>query len=282
VKKKSGTCSTSWAFALTAEEYLQAMASEEASPPLPFDVGRFAALRADRQLLEADAPLPAQVGRPEHPERWALRGAVVGTGAALTGISLVAGIVLIAIGIVHALSSGLGLGPLAIPVVGLLLLATHWGWVHVAEATAGAIEGRRGASVEERNTRWLEAIEPYERWEVSTEADTRGVITLMTTRFTPAPIGEGGFTFTREVVAREEHAADAPAEVVSERTEVLRHEAAERTRSARLTWEAAREAYELAKYRQADEEERLAAARAAAAALSDRLNAHLNRPPLED
>lgn len=257
------------------------MIPEQEPAPVPAD--GLAARKADVRLLEQGGEgLPAALGRPETEAPWALRGAIVGTGAALTGLSLLAGVILLAIGIVHALTSGVGLGPLAVPVAGLVLLSTHWGWVHVAEATAGAIEGRRTRALRQRNAQWLERIEPYERWEVTTVAGEQGGITITTTRYAPIPAAEGTFSFTGEVVSREEHGPEEPAAVLSERAETLRHSAAEQTHQARVAWEAALEAWQLASLERDEEDEQRSAARSTAEALSERLNTHLRQPPLEE
>jgi hypothetical protein len=67
---------------------------------------------------------------------------------------------------------------------------------------------------------------------------------------------------------------------VTERAELLRRDAARETERERERYEIAADAYETALLEQGDEQERLAARRAAAAALSEQINANLRDPPL--
>ena len=55
-------------------------------------------------------------------------------------------------------------------VLGVIMISTHWGWVHVAEFSANSIESRQHGEVEQERVRWLHGLEPYARYEVSTEA----------------------------------------------------------------------------------------------------------------
>jgi hypothetical protein len=68
--------------------------------------------------------------------------------------------------------------------------------------------------------------------------------------------------------------------VVTERAELLRRQAAQDTARERERYEAAHDAYEQAMLENADEQERLAAARAASQALSEQINTNLREPPL--
>src|SRR5438270_615256 len=117
---------------------------------------------ADESLLVQDpAKLPAAVGPPEPIPPSATRGRLVGLGATLTGVTLIAGIALVALGGIEVIASGAGLLAVLAIVLGSVLVGTHWGWVHVAEATADAIENRRDAAIAARRRQWLETIEPY-------------------------------------------------------------------------------------------------------------------------
>src|SRR5919108_5141268 len=103
------------------------MASEISSPAEL--VGR----EPDERLLGEDIDaLPAAVGRPEAAPASRARRRIVGAGATLTGVSLVVGVLLVVLGLVDAVSSGIDLAGVLGVVVGLVLIATHWGWVHVA------------------------------------------------------------------------------------------------------------------------------------------------------
>src|SRR6059058_3007690 len=101
----------------------------------------------ERLLSEDQDKLPAAVGRPEIASPSRARRRVVGAGATLTGVSLALGVVLVLVGLVDAVSSGIDLAGVLAIVVGLVLISTHWGWVHVAELTGNALEGRANASV---------------------------------------------------------------------------------------------------------------------------------------
>jgi hypothetical protein len=205
----------------------------------------------------------------------------VAAGATLTGVSLVLGIVLIGVGIAEAASDALVLGIVLI-VVGAISIATHWGWVHVAELTGNAFQARRDETAMVGRRAWLSQLEPYPRWEVSTSADQDGSIAIVTTRHRPVAHGEGTFTFEREDVAREVHSGDEPAAEVTERAELLRRQAAADTERARERFAVARDAYEHALMVRDDDQQRAAALRAASEALSERINANLRDPPLTE
>ena len=126
----------------------------------------------DERLLSEDVDkLPDAVGRPETAPPSRARRRVVGAGATLTGVSLVAGVLLVLVGVIDGLASGIDLTSVLALVVGVVLIATHWGWVHVAEITANSIEGRANADVLARQRQWLAGIEPYTRIEVSTTVE---------------------------------------------------------------------------------------------------------------
>jgi hypothetical protein len=169
---------------------------------------------------------------------------------------------------------------LVVMVVGIALIATHWGWVHVAEFTGNTIEAREARAAHARNQQWLGAIKPYTRHEVSTRVGDDGSICIVRTRYRPVRSGERTFTFLGEAEAEEFHPDDEPAAAVTERAELLRREAARETERERERYEIAADAYETALLEQGDEQERLAARRAAAAALSEQINANLRDPPL--
>lgn len=237
----------------------------------------------DERLLGTDlVALPASVpGPPEPLPESPARRQVVRAGAAMTGVTLIGGLVVTLLGLVEAIANG-GLLWVVVLVLGIVLVSTHWGWVHVAELTGNTIEARRHATLEERQSEWLRAIEPYPQWEVNTSAGDDGSITILTTLHRPVASGERTFTFVSEEVAREVHSADEPAAAVAERAELVRREAAAETLRARENFEAARDAYDEALMSRDDEQQRRAALRAASEALSERINAHLRDPPLTE
>jgi hypothetical protein len=249
---------------------------------LEADPLRLVGFDADEQLLGEDMRmLPAGVGRPATFPSSPARRRLVGVGATLTGVTLVLGVGLIVVGVVEAISGSIGLGVTA-SAVGAVLLATHWGWVHVAEFSANALDSRRNRELLAQRRRWLSNVEPYTRWEVSTAAAEDGSITIVTTRYLPVQARERTFTFRRDIVDREVHSGEERGAAVVERAELLRREAAARTAQERLRFETAHDAYRAALLTNADEQERLAAVRAASEALASQINANLRDPPLTE
>ena len=234
---------------------------------------------ADERLLSDQRYLPEAVGRPTQIEPSHARGWLVGAGATLTGVTLFGGLALLVAGLVELIANGADTFSLAALVIGALLVATHWGWVHVAEITATGLEGRRERVALDSHQHWLAAIEPYSRYEVSTSVGDDGSITIVRTRHRPIPSGERRFTFATEVELSEKHAPEEPGAVVAERAEALRRQAAldterERQRFAELAGE--RETEDIRR----EQEQRLREAlRAESKALSERINANLRDPP---
>src|SRR5207248_3984631 len=90
----------------------------------------------DARLLGEDlAKLPPDVGRPVEIEPSPARRRVVAVGAALTGVTLVLGAVLGGFGAIDGIATGFDAGAVVALLAGIILVATHWGWVHVAELT---------------------------------------------------------------------------------------------------------------------------------------------------
>jgi hypothetical protein len=236
----------------------------------------------DERLLGDDlSQLPPSVGRPVVPAPSRVRGPVVGLGATLTGVTLVLGAALVVFGVVEAIV-GSSVLALVCVLVGILLIATHWGWVHVAELGANRLALRRTQSFEEYRRHWLSEIAPYTRWDVQTEAGDDGSIRIETVRYQPVACRERTFTFVRVIEAREEHSGEEPAATVTERAELLRRQAATRTERERESFEVARDAYDRTLMARDDEQQRRAALRAASEALSERINANLRDPPLAE
>ncbi|HEY3946962.1 MAG TPA: hypothetical protein VGL78_17200 [Solirubrobacteraceae bacterium] len=235
---------------------------------------------ADEHLLSEHSALPGAVARPApilpNPRRrW-----IVGVGATLTGVTLVGGIALIVAALVGIIASGFGALEIAALAIGIVLVATHWGWVHVAELTAMTLEGRQERAALERTGRWLAAIEPYTRYEVSTHVGEDGAITIARTRHRPVPSGEGRFKFVAEVEHSEVHSGDEPGAVVAERAEALRRQAELDTDRERQGWAAVAGERETEQLRREQEERLKEALRAESQALSERINENLRDPPL--
>jgi hypothetical protein len=245
------------------------------------NAAEFVGYQPDERLLGEDLDkLPAALGRPELVPRGRARGGIVGAGATLTAASLVVGAILVLLGVIDAITSGIDAAAIVAVVLGALLISTHWGWVHVAELTANSLEGRSHADVIERRAQWLGSIEPYTRFEVSTEVQDDGSITIYSVRHRPVRAGDDHFTFAREIQHREVHPPDEPAASVTERAEVLRREAALATEREHERYEIADDAYRTALLGREDDEQRRLAQRAASEALSRQINSNLRDPPL--
>ena len=224
--------------------------------------------------------LPDDVGRPAPIPEDRSHERIVGIGAALTGISLIGGSVLAVAGAAIAISDGGGaLGVFAL-ILGVLLVATHWGWVHFAEIGATRLDTRRLGELTAGREAWLERVEPYPRFTITTSVADDGGIVIERVAHLPVLVGADRFSFSRTVELREVHSGEEPGAEVAERAELLRHEAAADTERERERYEAARDALEHAALRDADEAERLAVVKAASQALSDQINARMREPPL--
>jgi hypothetical protein len=238
---------------------------------------------ADKRLLgEERSNLPASVGAPPPIPSSRARPRLVAVGVMLTGATLVGGLALLALGVVVAVAGGSGILAIAALTLGAILVATHWGWVHVAELSANRAQARSSAEPLAERRRWLAAIEPYERWEVSTEVGDDGSISIVRSRYHPVASGARTFSFALSVETVEEHSGDEPAAVVAERAEVLRREAARDTEAARRRFRAQVDAHETATLEADEERDQLQARRATARALSDRINQNLREPPLSE
>ncbi len=240
-------------------------------------------LVADEALLEkAPDALPADLGRPETLPVTRTHARIVALGATMTGASLMGGLALIAVAWVILLSNSPGLIGGALLALGILLVATHWGWVHVAELTANSVDGRRQRDIVDRRHQWLQGIAPFPRLEAHTEAEPDGSIAILRVRYDPVPARPGRFAFVREIEHREVHPHDEPTAAVAERAEQLRREAALATQAHRQRFLAAAERHETARLADAHTREQLQAQRATATALSEELNARLRDAPLDE
>jgi len=204
---------------------------------------------------------------------------LVGIGVALAAVTLIGGIVLAALGVV-ALTSHVSAAAFVKLLAGILLCATHWGWVHVAAWLNDRRRDRRHQPVIDQRRAWLAAIEPYARHEVSTRVADDGSLTIESQCFRPVAAGADRFRFERRIEVSETYPADEPAAAIAERAELLRRQAASATAQARERYEAAAHHHELAQLRGQDEQEQLEARRATSGALSDQLNTKLREPPL--
>ena len=241
----------------------------------------FLGVPADRRLLDEDlANLPDAEQRREPVISTQQHDRLVAAGSLATGATLIGGGALLLYGGWQFLFGGGGAVDAVLALIGLLLVATHWGWVHVAEYIGLTIDEREQSAADKRRQEWLAAIEPYPRFSVSTsvldDASTRVERVLHQPVLTP----HHTFTFVREPDAEKTFDADASAEVIAAAVETMRRQARLETDHLRELWEAASSAYAGALLGAEDDQQRLVAQRAAAMALSEHINASLLEPPL--
>ncbi|MGB9184623.1 MAG: hypothetical protein WCB67_11200 [Solirubrobacteraceae bacterium] len=241
----------------------------------------FLGVAPDRRLLDADLRnLPEAEQRPDPAISTHKHDRLVTAGSVLTGATLIGGAAMLLYGGWQALANGGGAVDVILAVIGILLVGTHWGWVHVAEYVGLTIDERQQHAADARRRAWLATIQPYPRFSVSTgvlsDASTRVERVLHRPLLTPA----NTFTFVRETQAEKTYDADTPAEVIATSVETMRRQARLETDRLHELWEAASGAYEAALLSADDDQQRLAAERAAATALSEHINASLREPPL--
>jgi hypothetical protein len=236
---------------------------------------------ADRRLLGPDLlNLPAAEQHRDVAISTHEHDRLVAAGSLLTGVTLIGGAAAALYGGWQALFNGGGAFDAVLAVVGILLVATHWGWVHVAEYVGLSIDDRRRRVLDERGDDWLAGVQPYPRFSVSTTVLDDASTRIERVLHRPVLTERHTFTFVRVIDADKVFDADTPAETIAETVETMRREARLETDRLRDLWEAAAGAYEAALLNADDDEQRLVAQRAAATALSEHINASLLEPPL--
>jgi len=241
----------------------------------------FLGATADQRLLDEDrGNLPEAEQRHEPRVVTHAHKRLVTVGSVLTGATLITGGAMALYGAAELLFGSGGVLAAVVGLIGILLVATHWGWVHVAEYVGIVIDDRheRAAEVEERD--WLAAVQPYPRFSVLTTVDADASTRIQRFRHEPILVTPRTFTFVRRAEVEETYDADAPAEIIAAAAETMRHQARVKTDRLRGDWEAAASAYNAAVLDADDDEQRLSAQRAAATALSEHINASLLEPPL--
>jgi hypothetical protein len=241
----------------------------------------FLGVSPDRRLLDEDlANLPEVEQRHVPLVVTQKHDRLVAAGALLTGATLIIGGAMLLYGGGEALFAGGSTFDVVLAVIGILLVGTHWGWVHVAEYIGLTIDDRQRRDVEVRERDWLATVQPYPRFSVSTTVLSDASTRVQRFRHEPVLITPHTFTFVRHVDAEETYDVDAPAEVIATGVETMRRQARLETDRLRGNWEAASSAYDAALLSADDDQQRLAAQRAAATALSQHINASLLEPPL--
>lgn len=241
----------------------------------------FLGVPADTRLLDEElGNLPDAEQRREPVVSSQRHDRLVAAGSLLTGVSLIGGAAMLLYGGWQLLFQGGGAFAAVLTVVGIVLVATHWGWVHVAEYVGLSIDEHHRRVSDERSRAWLATIAPYPRLSVSTSVLDDASTRVERILHRPVLTTHHTFTFVREVGAVETYDADTPAEVIATAAEAMRRQARLDTDRLRELWEAASTAYEAALLSAHDDDEELAAKRAAATALSEHINASLLEPPL--
>ncbi len=241
----------------------------------------FLGVPADRRLLNEDLfNLPAAEQRREPEIATEKHDRLVAAGSLLTGVSLIGGAAMALYGGWQVLFNGGGVLDAVVAVVGILLVATHWGWVHVAEYAGLTIDEHQQRANDDRAVMWLSAIAPYPRFSVSTSV--LGDASTRVERIVHQPVltEQHTFTFIRKTDGEETYSAHAPAAEIATTVETMRRQAQIDTDRSSELWEAASTTYAAALNSADDEQQRLAAQRAAATALSEHINASLLEPPL--
>jgi hypothetical protein len=231
-------------------------------------------LDGDRSALPSTEP-SVEPAAPSHGH-----GRLVAAGSTLTGVTLIGGLALLIYGAAELVLNSGGAFDLAIAVIGLLLAATHWGWVHVAEYLGLTIDAREQRVTDARRRAWLTGIEPYPRYTVSTSVLDDASIRIERVLYRPVLTAAHTFTFVRETDAQTTYEAHTPAEVIAATVESMRRQARLETDRLHELWEVAATSYAARLADDADDEQRLDAERAAATALSEHINASLLEPPV--
>jgi hypothetical protein len=241
----------------------------------------FLGVPADKRLLDEDRlNLPETEQYQESAISTHQHNRLVAAGSALTGVTLVGGAALTLFGGWQLLFHGGGAFDAVLAVIGILLVGTHWGWVHVAEYVGLRIDAHQQHAIDARGRDWLASIQPYPRFSVSTSVLADASTRVTRVLHQPALTEQHTFTFVRTTYAEETFDADASAEVIATTVETMRHQARLETDRLSGLWEAASGAYTAALSSAHDDQQELAAQRAAATALSEHINASLLQPPL--
>jgi hypothetical protein len=241
----------------------------------------FLGVAPDPRLLNEDLfNLPDAEQRQEPAISTDRHDRLVAAGSLLTGVTLIGGAAMALYGGWQLLFNNGGAFDAVLAVIGILLVATHWGWVHVAEYLGLTIDEHQRRAADARRRDWLAEIQPYPRFSVSTSVLDDASTRVERVLHQPVLTAQHTFTFVRETDDEMTYDADTPAEVIATAVETMRRQARLDTDRLRGHWEAASTAYAAALLSAHDDEQRLAAQRAAATALSEHINASLLEPPL--
>jgi len=245
------------------------------------DMVAFLGVVADRRLLDEDlVNLPVAEQHQEPAISTHKHERLVAAGSLLTGVTLIGGAAMTLYGGLEFLFNGGGPLDAVLAVIGIVLVGTHWGWVHVAEYIGLTIDEHQQRATEARRRNWLASIQPYPRFSVSTSVLDDASIRVERVLHEPVLTAQHTFTFVRETDAEKNFDAHDSAAVIATTVETMRREARLETDRLRELWEAASTAYDAALFSADGDQQQLAAQRAAATALSEHINASLLEPPL--
>jgi hypothetical protein len=231
-------------------------------------------LDGDRvHLPRTERPPQAAPSSPQH-------GRLVAAGSVLTGVTLVGGVLLAIYGVAQLLFGGGGAFNAVVTAIGIVLVATHWGWVHVAEYVGLTVDDHERGAADAGRQEWLAGIEPYPRFSISTSVLDDASIRIERVLDRPTLTPAHTFTFVRETDREEIYAAGTPAEVIATTVETMRREARLDTDRLHELWEVAATSYAARLADGHDDQQRLEAEKAAAVALSEHINASLLEPPV--
>jgi hypothetical protein len=241
----------------------------------------FLGVDADRRLLDEDRLNLPDAEQPRQPAvSTHQHDRLVAAGSLMTGATLVGGAAMLLYGGWQVLFDGGGAFDAVLAVIGILLVGTHWGWVHVAEYVGLTIDERQQHATDERRRDWLSNLQPYPRFSVSTSVLDDASTRVERILHKPVLTAQHTFTFVRETDGEKTYDAHASAEVIATGVETMRRQARLETDRLRELWETASTAYAAEMFSAHDDQERLAAQRAAATALSEHINTSLLEPPL--
>lgn len=241
----------------------------------------FLGVPADSRLLDEDLFNLPDAERHQEPTPITHRhDRLVAAGSLLTGVSLIGGAAATIYGGWQLLFNGGGAFDAVLAVIGMLLVGTHWGWVHVAEYIGLTIDERDRRATDERRRDWLAAIQPYPRFSISTSVLDDASTRVERVLHQPVLTAQHTFTFVREAADEKTFDAYTSAEVIATTVETMRRDARLETDRLRELWETASNAYAAALLSADDDRQQMAAQRAAATALSEHINASLLEPPL--
>ncbi len=243
----------------------------------------FLGVPADPRLLEENLDgIPDVPPRPSRAIATIEHDRLVSAGSLMTGATLVVGGAMLIYGLAQLVFGGGGLAAVLLVVIGAVLVATHWGWVHVAEYAGLTIDERRTRASDAQGRGWLADLAPYPRLGVHTRVLDDATTVVERVLYQPVLTDAHTFVFARRADTPVSYPADTPAHVIADEVETRRRSAQRETTRQRELWEAADTAYTAALAGAEDDRQELAARRAAATALSEHINASLRNPPLID